>query len=384
MFLLTDDEDVYKQIPAYKAILTKAVNDVYGWVDAFLAQAYTVGTPDIRMKLQQNETELVMAGIYESTLNAMDSRYAAKNAQATVDAIVASKKSERRRRDSTPLYTMIGHGEELELDTSLRVPRGCTLVVLGMHGMVSVVSTLCRLMELFSRRDSEKYLANMMDIKNREWLHRTVGLAKSSSVHVYTAGTTPPNLVFNPGVKGSVSGLQRFPLKQMRTGDKYNPAQSCDSHVMFPESPVFTPGQMIMSFENSTFPSLERVYTKFNGQGGEVMTRIGRYYRAGVVPLMQKFGPGVFYFSSCRAGDLWDDIGFKYGMDFNPTGKDLFDLTDFMRKGRRVPASLQEKLLRWQGEVFDEEHEQASIPGIDRRTRKRGPSDVIPAPPPFS
>jgi len=92
----------------------------------------------------------------------------------------------------------------------------------------------------------------------------------------------------------------------------------------------------------------------------------------------------VFYFSSCRAGDLWDDIGFKYGMDFNPTGKDLFDLTDFMRKGRRVPASLQEKLLRWQGEVFDEEHEQASIPGIDRRTRKRGPSDVIPAPPPFS
>jgi len=331
------------------------------WEAVFLG-----GTPSIKAELRVREWTLSMKNAYK-TLAAMNSKYSLENVYKTAALISAPLPSRKAQ-----IYLMRGHGNEIPFDETLKVPEGRMLVVTTMHGLASYAPTTCRLMELFSRPEVRHILLNMTDARNRTWLSHEMRLQSGHEVHVFPEGTSPPNILLSPHYFGSIAGLQRFPIERLTEDAPYDHDRPCAGFFLRTKSgaehSVMSPGQKLMQYEHSAYPTLKQVLDLGEGLTSK---QIGRAFKKPLVKVMEENGPGIYYYSACRGGGLYKTLK-GYGKKRHGGYANLFDLAD--SASQELTADEETSLLEWQGLVMQEQEDQQKVFDVARASRSRGPA----------
>lgn len=279
----------------------------------------------------------------------------------------------------TPLYYMGGHGRSLP--GTFVVPPGCTLVTTTLFGVSSLTKVGCRMRELFSDVSNRDMLLRIELPASREAIRRWLQLPEGHNVHVYTAGTLAPNISYSPGNYANVGGLLKFPIQAVND-ELYNNADPC---VRFSaggkneDSPLET-DVVMAKFGQSLYPTSLQILTAFPKLSKRTTAAISENFRIPVSEIMKRFRRGVYYFTSCRGGDLTEaakELVPKTVIWVSPSA--AFDFVTSHRAD--LDRETLSKLTRLRDKDVSSGLEEAArfsrLPGAHRQTRS---SDVVLAP----
>jgi hypothetical protein len=276
-------------------------------------------------------------------------------------------------RDTIParerLFLMHGHGAVLDSNDFLRrsatVPPGCKLVVTSRPETIEMDGAL-QLVNLFRDESNREALLHPELRRNMDWLAKSLTQRsfKREDVYVFAEGMRMPNLQFSPLAYNDRGGLVQFPFRgPLRRGGEIDPRY---------ESKKLDPVTLSKLLEQSLYPTSMEVLSDAELNS---IHDVHDKFKISVSSLMRKFGPGVYYFGVCFAGQNFHDVLRALGDSKNPhVLGPLQSVLDTHLKGKAYKerrALLQESVER--ASEFRKHVRASSLVGKTGGRRKRQP-----------
>lgn len=222
-----------------------------------------------------------------------------------------------------PLFLLLGHGREkaIEFEDRAVLPPGYTLVTLVEHGTVSMSDEVCKSLQMFSEPEYQAILSNPRE--NKAKLEAMLG----KTINVYTEGFKVPSLEIRPLANWDAqgrftkimrSGVHRFPIPPSdRTQFHSNnlnfeqqvllhfPGQNaeiarCFPYMFYTKRPILKEELVPILYEHSLYPTVEEASALI----GKSFEFVKYTFQTPVLKLMERLGPGVYYFVICRDVNL--------------------------------------------------------------------------------
>lgn len=225
---------------------------------------------------------------------------------------------------SLPIYLILGHGTEKIVNFNQReqLPEGYNLITYSEAGNASYMEEVCRSLEIFNNPEYENILTEPSE--NKSELEHIL----NKTVHIYRPGNRIPELTISPMSYWSFSqgvvdyyqfirsGVYKFPIKNTSFNDPfYNLTEhevsnlkqiprvrlnleQCAQNIMFVKVKDFSKELLSKLYDGSMYPSKEQL-NDFTKNPNPYL--IGNKTQISLKSLMNKLGPGTYYYIICRS-----------------------------------------------------------------------------------
>jgi hypothetical protein len=225
-----------------------------------------------------------------------------------------------------PIYLILGHGTEKVIDPNERekLPEGYTLVTYSEAGNASFMEEVCKTLHLFKNLENRELLAN--PVENRKALEEEL----NHSVRIYKQGYGIPELNVSPLTywdfynnnihyyQFNISGIYQFPLAKETAFDSpfYNISTDNQEKLMTNEMIRKILGQcpeniVYMNWKDFKGPVIHKLYENALYPPEDELDKmaifnpsplaLGNKFKISLKSLMEKLGPGIYYYIICRA-----------------------------------------------------------------------------------
>lgn len=233
-----------------------------------------------------------------------------------------------------PMYLIMGHGQDQMVDfndRSQQIPPGCKLITFSDAGEAILTSDVCRIVRHFKDPEASQMLQHPEDHK-KELSHAD---KIDYTIHIYNPGDYIPTLSITPmsywsrtlnGTKYYTflrSGVYQYPVKDNDVfKTTFKPGTSEEDKKLFQQmSPTIKdcPGEALVIPATKTdantmkklyYKSLYPLQSDLSKLEAATLTdphALGGHYDISVVELMNKLGPGTYYYPICRSDKVKGD-----------------------------------------------------------------------------
>lgn len=226
-----------------------------------------------------------------------------------------------------PIYLILGHGTEkvVELNEREKLPEGSTLVTYSESGNASFMEEVCKTLHLFKNPENLELLADPVEHRNE--LEEEL----NHSIRIYKPGTGIPELNISPLTTWDFynmkhvktyqlmkSGVYRFPLTEELLFDSpfykmsneeqeillkkqivNDNIEQCSESIVYMNWKNFDEEIIRKVYEGAIYPSEDVVETIANIKSSP--SAIGNKLTISLKTLIEKLGPGIYYYVICRA-----------------------------------------------------------------------------------